>query len=84
MPPLQSNPETLILVRSTLEMVALLRPIHPSRALWLDEIETGARGAGQLLLDAASVPAARLALEALHRARLKLQQMDREGERLAA
>ncbi len=81
MPPSHSNPETLLLVRSTLEMLALLRPIYPSRALWLDEVETETRGAGQSLIDAASIPAARLALTALHRARLKLQQIDGETER---
>lgn len=84
MPETNSNPESLLLVRSTLEMVAVMKRLHPAAQNALDEIEAEVRRGGQLLIDAGSVPRARVALETIHRARLKLQQFGIDQDRLAA
>ncbi len=84
MPEANSSPESLLLVRSTLEMVSLLKRLHPAAQKALDEIEAEVRRGGQLLIDAGSVPRARVALETIHRARLQLQQFGVDQDRLAA
>lgn len=84
MPETNSNPESLLLVRSTLEMVVVMKRLHPAAQNALDEIEAEVRRGGQLLLDAESVPRARVALETIHRARLQLQQFGIDQDRLAA
>lgn len=84
MPEANSSPESLLLVRSTLEMVSLLKRLHPAAHKALDEIEAEVRRGGQLLIDAGSIPRARVALETIHRARLQLQQFGVDQDRLAA
>lgn len=88
MSPTSSNPESLLLVRSSLEMAALLKRLHPASHRALSEIEEQVRRGGQLLLDAGSTPRARAALEIIHRARLQLEQFEQNFEqdqtRLAA
>lgn len=69
------NPQSLLLVRSTLEMAALMRRVCPGSEKSLCEIEAEVLSAGRLLLAAASESRARLALETIHRARLKLGQL---------
>lgn len=70
-----SHPESLWLVRSTLEMTALMKQACPGCEVSLREIEAEVRGAGEMLLAAGSEPRARLALETIHRARQKLGQL---------
>jgi len=81
---LSANPKSLLLVRSTLEMVAVMKRLHPAAHSELEEIEAEVRRGGQLLIDAGSIPRARVALETIHRARLRLQAFDKEQDRLAA
>lgn len=84
MPEICSNPECLLLVRSTLEMAALMKLVYPEFESAVREIEAEVRGYGQLLLEAGSIPRARVALEAIHGARLKLQQLDLSPTRFTA
>ncbi len=83
-PPSRPRPDSLVIVRSTLEIVALMKHLHPTFESALCEIEAEVHRAGQLLLDAGSVARARAALEALHHARQKLQQFDFAPERYTA
>lgn len=84
MPENIANPESLLLVRSTLEMASLMRRLYPSLEISIGSIEAEVRRGGQLLLEAASIARARVALETIHRARLQLQQLGCELNRIAA
>ncbi|MBW3637555.1 MAG: hypothetical protein KY445_13995 [Armatimonadetes bacterium] len=67
------GPSSLLLVRSTLEVAALLKSVRPALTHEVEELECEVTRAGQLLLDAGSVARARLALERIHQVRLTLE-----------
>lgn len=80
------GPSSLLLVRSTLEVAALLKSVRPTLKDEVEELECEVTRAGQLLLDAGSVARARLALERIHEVRLALEELrvKRENRQLAA
>lgn len=82
--PQASDPQSLQLVRSTLEMAGLMRRLYPALSDSIREIEAEVRRGGEMLLEAATIPLARTALQTIHAARLKLQELDSNANRLAA
>lgn len=81
-----SNPSSLLLVRSTLEVAAMLKSLRPALTLEVEELESEVTRAGQLLIDAGSVARARLALERIHQVRLALEglRVGQENRQMAA
>ncbi len=69
------GPSSLLLVRSTLEVAALLKSLRPALTHEVEELECEVTLAGQLLLDAGSVARARHALERIHEVRLALEDL---------
>lgn len=84
MPQPCSNPESLILVRLTLEMVTQMRRLYPASEYLFLEVEAQVRRGGEMLLEAGSIPRARAALEMIHGARSKLHDFAQDQTRLAA
>ena len=77
-------PESLLIVRSTLEVASLLRFHYPELSADIAEIEAEVKDAGQSLIVAGSVVRARVALARIHRAQLALEELKSGEIRLAA
>ena len=84
MPENSCSPESLLIVRSTLEVAHLLRRLYPNLELQIGELEAEVKKAGQSLIDAGSVARGRLALERIHRAQLALEGLRNREFRLVA
>lgn len=78
------TPQSLQIVRSTLEVAQLLRRRYPDFEARIAELESEVESAGQLLIDAGSVARARLALERIRAAQLALEGLRTRELRLAA
>lgn len=77
-------PENLLIVRSSLEVAALLKGLYPALETRIGELEREIKSAGQLLIDAGSVARARVALERIHRAQQGLETLRNHEFRLVA
>lgn len=85
MPQSSASPHSLLLVRSTLEVAALLKSLFPTLTAEVENLKNEVVEAGQLLIDAGSVARARLALERIHEVRLALEELkSQQQSRLVA
>lgn len=73
--PNSASSHCLLLVRSTLEVAGVLRRLYPRLEAEIYELEKEAEAAGQLLLEAGSVPRARVALDRILQVRLALEKL---------
>ncbi|PQV63040.1 hypothetical protein B1R32_11617 [Abditibacterium utsteinense] len=78
------SPQSLLIVRSTLETARLLKRLYPGLSAQIGELEEEVERAGQLLIDAGSVARARIALERIRGAQLKLEKLRNAEFRLVA
>lgn len=84
MPERSCSPESLLIVRSTLEVAVMLKQIYPALAPQINDLEAEVKSAGQLLIDAGSVARGRLALERIRLAQVALENLRNQEFRLAA
>lgn len=73
--PNSATPHCLLLVRSTLEVAAVLRRVYPRLEAQIIELEREVESAGQQLLEAGSVSRARGALDRILKVRLELEKL---------
>jgi hypothetical protein len=72
---LPDSSHCLLLVRSTLEVASVLRSLYPRLEAQIFSLEKEVESAGQQLLEAGSVPRARVALDRILQVRLALEKL---------